>query len=481
MKFFGDKHVRISEVSREIKLKKLSPLDLTKQLLERTKRLNATLNAYCTLTEEEALSAAQAAEREIRRGKYRGPLHGIPFSIKDNIATRGIRTTAGSKILSEWVPDYDATVVERLKKAGAIILGKTNMHEWASGGTTINPYFGTTLNPWDPKRIPGGSSGGSAAAVAAGLCLGSIGTDNAGSVRNPASFCGTLGLKATYGRVSRFGDVPGTGGFSSDHFGIFTNTVRDCALVLREIAGQDSKDPLSSNEPVPNYSRFIGKKVKGLRAGILRGYFEANVSLEVRTAFEEVVKSLRSLGMKIDDVTIPHLDLVPAVQTVTSRVENVANVTNYLKMRPRDFSPSLLYRHICSLMIPAVTYVTAQRVRRLICDEFANVFKRTDVLLLPTTPVPAPTINECKEGFLQVDGKRVALQTANGSLGTTCTIPFNVTGLPAITICCGFSSAGMPIGLQIAGRAFEEGLLFQVADAYERATSLHEKHPRLDL
>jgi len=432
-----------------------------------------------TLTEERALADARVADKEIRRGRYRGPLHGMPFSIKDNLATKGVRTTAGSKILSEWVPDYDATVVERLKQAGAVILGKTNMHEWASGGTTINPYYGTTHNPWDPKRVPGGSSGGSAAAIAAGLCLGSIGTDNAGSVRNPASFCGTVGLKATYGRVSRYGDVPGTGGFSTDHFGIFTKTVRDCALVLRVIAGHDHKDSLSSEEKVPDYSRSIGNKVKGLKIGILRGYIEENISDEVKKAFEEAVKLLQSLGMKKEDVSIPHMDLIPAVQTATSRVENASSLVNYLRSRPRDFSPSLLYRHIQALMIPASTYVTAQRVRRIICQEFENALEKLDVIVTPTTPTPAPTIEECEQGFTNVNGKRVSLQTLSGSFGTTCTIPFNVTGLPAISVCCGFSSSGLPIGLQIVGGAFQEGMVFQVAHAYEQSAKWYERRPRL--
>ncbi len=320
MKALDIEQVTIGEISSYLRRKKLSPVDLTSFLLAKTKKLNPVLNAYVTITEELALADAKAAEREIQEGRYRGALHGVPFSIKDNIATRGVRTTAGSKILSEWVPNYDATVVDRLKQAGAIIVGKTNMHEWASGGTTINPYYGTTFNPWDTTRIPGGSSGGSAAAVAAGLCLSSIGTDNAGSVRNPASFCGTVGLKATYGRVSRFGDVPGTGGFSTDHFGILARTVKDSALVLASLAGEDPKDPLSSNEAVPNYLHSIGKSIKGLRVGVLRGYAEDNVSRDVKSALENSIELLQSLGMQKTEITIPHSVLIAAVQMVTSSV-----------------------------------------------------------------------------------------------------------------------------------------------------------------
>ena len=467
----------IGEISPHIRNKKVSPVELTELFLQRIKRLNPVLNAYVTLTDERACADAKAAEKEISHGRYRGPLHGIPVSIKDNLATRGVRTTAGSKVLAEWVPDHDATVVERLKKAGAIILGKTNMHEWASGGTTINPYYGTTFNPWDLKRIPGGSSGGSASAVAASLCLASIGTDNAGSVRNPASFCGTVGLKATYGRVSRFGDVPGTGGFSSDHFGIFSKSISDCATVLKNIAGYDARDPLSSEYPVPNFSRDIAKTVKGLKFGILRGYFEEKVSGEVKTAIAEAARLLQSLGMKKVDFSIAHLDLIPAVQTVTSRVENIVHLMPHMKSRPNDFSRPLLHRLIGSLMIPASTYVTAQRVRRIICDEFEKAFEKLDVIITPTTPITAPTIEECKQGFVEIGGERTALQPAGVSLGTICTVPFNVTGLPAVSLCCGFSSLGLPIGLQIVGGNFEESRIFQVGHAYEQAAKWFERRP----
>ena len=477
MKSVDIEQATISDISSHLRRKKLSPVELTSVLLAKTRKLNPVLNAYVTITEERALADAKAAEQEIQQGRYRGALHGVPFSIKDNIATQGVRTTAGSKILSEWVPNHDATVVGRLKQAGAIIVGKTNMHEWASGGTTINPYYGTTFNPWDTTRIPGGSSGGSAAAVAAGLCLGSIGTDNAGSVRNPAAFCGTVGLKATYGRVSRFGDVPGTGGFSTDHFGIFTKTVKDSALVLTSLAGADPKDPLSSHEAVPNYLHGIGKSIKGLRVGVLRGYAEDDVSRDVKSALEDGVELLQSLGMQKTEITIPHSGLIAAVQMVTSRVENVSNLGDYLRARPQDFSRSLLLRHIGSLMISGSTYVAAQRVRRIICQEFSRAFENLDVIVTPTTPLAAPTVEECKQGYVEVDGRKVAYQNPAGSFGTIFTIPFNLTGLPAISVCCGFSSLGLPIGLQIVGPAFRETTIFQVAHAYEQAAGWYRRRP----
>lgn len=469
----------ITEVSPRIRDGEISPVELTNHYLSRIKKLNPILNAYVTLTEEQALVDAKKVEKEIQSGKYRGPLHGIPFSIKDNLATRGVRTTAGSKILSDWVPDMDATVVARLKEAGAIMLGKTNMHEWASGGTTINPFYGTTHNPWDTERIPGGSSGGSAAAVAASMCLASIGTDNAGSVRNPASLCGVVGLKATYGRVSRFGGIQGTGAFSMDHFGIFTKTAEECALVLNAIAGVDPKDPLSADEPVPDYSKNIGKDIRGLRIGIVKGYFEDLLVDEVKGAFTRAIELLGSLGTSTEEITIPHVDLIPAVHTCTSRVENIAAHVQYLRTRPRDYSPSMLLRQIWALMIPAHTYVTAQRVRRVISQEFDEALRRVQVIVAPTVWMPAPKIEDCDRGFVEVDGKRISLEDAQGNLGIRCTIPFNITGLPAISVCCGFSSSGLPIGLQIAAGPFQEGTLFQLAHAYERLAEWTNRKPQL--
>ena len=369
-------------------------------------------------------------------------------------------------------------MVARLKAAGAIILGKTNMHEWASGGTTINPYFGTTYNPWDRKRIPGGSSGGSAAAVAADMCLGSIGTDNAGSVRNPASLCGIVGLKATYGRISCFGGVPGTGGYSLNHFGTFTKTVGDAALVLTAIAGYDPQDPLSADEPVPDYSKSIGKRVKGLKVGLIKGYFDDIMLGDVAKSFGEATRLLESLGMRIEEVSIPHMDLIPAVQNCTSRVENVSAHDRYLRSRPRDYSAELLYRYIHALMIPAATYVNAQRVRRIICQEFDEVMSRVQVIIAPTS-IPAPTIEECNLGHMELSGKKIALRPSTMNRSTWGTIPFNVIGYPALSVCCGFTSSGLPLGMQVVGGPFQEGIVLQVAHAYERAAQWYKRKPNL--
>jgi len=470
----------ISEISPRIESGAVSPLELTSLIFDRIRRLNPVLNAFITPTEEQAIAEAKRAEKEIQSRKYRGPLHGIPFSVKDNLAMKGVRTTAGSKILSEWKPDHDATVVTRLREAGAILLGKTNMHEWAMGGTTINPFYGTTFNPWDRTRIAGGSSGGSAAAVVSSMCMASIGTDNGGSVRNPASLCGVVGLKPTFGRLSHFGGVHGTGGYSTDHFGIFTKTVEDCALVLKATAGYDPLDPLSSDEPVPDYSKSIGKKVGGLKVGVIR-YFEDLMVSEVKNAYEEAIQSLKSVGMIIEEVSIPNIDLIPAIWVCTSRSENVSAHYHYLRTRPRDYSQTVLHQNICALTITAETYVTAQRVRRIICQEFDEAFKRVDVIITPTGPMPAPTIEECKRGYVRVDGRELKLQSSGMNFRSLCTVPFNVTGLPALSVCCGFSALGLPIGLQIVGRPFEECMVFRVAHAYEREAEWYKKKPQLKM
>jgi len=469
----------ISDLAPGLRRKEISPVELTRLYLERAKRLNPLLNAYITLTEEQALADAARAEREIQQAQYRGPLHGIPFSIKDNLATRGIRTTAGSKILADWVPDFDATTVQRLKDAGAILLGKTNMHEWALGGTTINPFYGTTRNPWNVDHIAGGSSGGSAAAVAADLCLASIGTDSAQSVRNPASMCGIVGLKPTYGRVSQYGTVAGTGAYSTNHTGILARTVEDCALVLQAIAGHDARDPLSANEPIPNYSKSIGRDVKGIKVGILRGYFDEFIGKEVRESLSEVVLALRSLGMQTDEVTTPHMDLIPAIKVCTSRVENAAAHDPYLRTRAQEYSKPTLHSYISALLTPATTYVMAQRARRIVCAEFDDLLKRVQLLALPTIGFPVPSIEDCKQGYVEIDGKKLPRQDARGGLESLCCIPFNVTGLPAISVCCGFSQSGMPLGLQIVAGSFQEQLVFQAAYAYERLTEWHKRRPTL--
>ena len=472
-------NLTIAQLAPQIESHNISPLEVTQLFLERIERYNPTLNAYVTVTAENALADARKAEVEIARGQYRGPLHGIPFSIKDNLATKGVRTTAGSKILDDWRPDFDATVVAKLRQAGAIILGKTNLHEWALGGTTINPFYGTTRNPWDLSRIAGGSSGGSAAAVAASLCLGSIGTDSAQSVRNPASMCGIVGLKPTYGRISQYGTVPGTGAYSTNHTGILTKTVQDAAIVLESVAGHDPNDPLSADEPVPSYRECIDKSVKNLCVGILRGYFEEVMAVEVRETFYEAIAVLKNLGIESEEVTIPHMDLMPAVKVCTSRVENASAHDHNLRTRPRDYSPQTLHAYLSALLIPASTYLIAQRARRVICDEFHGLLKKVQLFAIPTVGFTVPTIEECNAGWLNINGKKIKRQDERGGADSLCAIPFNVTGFPSMSVCCGFSKSGTPIGMQIASGPFQEELIFSVANAYEQATGWHKRRPTI--
>ena len=467
----------IARLAGRIERGEVSPLDLTNLVFERIERLNPVLNAYVTLTKEQALADAGAVAKEIENGRYRGPLHGVPVSIKDNIAIKGVRTTAGSKTLSEWKPDHDATVVTRLRAAGAVILGKTHMHEWAKSSHTNNVFYGPSRNPWDVTRATGGSSGGSAAAVAASLGLASIGTDSAGSVRNPAALCGIAGLKATHGRVSVSGGVSGTGPGSINHFGVLAKTVEDCALVLNCIAGADPRDPYCAEVPVPDYTHDLAGGVEGLRVGLVRGYFNALMFDEVRQVFDEAVRFLGSLGVETEEVEISHMEALPAVQACIARVEDMPDHDHYLRTRPRDYSPGMLRNLIGSLLISGSAVNTAHRVRRLIYEGFERAFERVRVMVVPTISFPAPTIEELDRGSAHIDGREVRLSDRRGNLFTLCTIPFNQTGLPALSVCCGFSPSGLPIGMQIVGRPFDEETVLRVGHAYERAAGWYKRTP----
>ena len=469
----------ISRLAGQIESREVSPVDLTNLVFERIERLNPVLNAFVTLTKDQALADAGTAAKEIESGHYRGPLHGIPLSIKDNIAVKGVRTTAGSKTLSDWMPGHDATVVSKLGAAGAVILGKTHMHEWAKSSHTNNMFYGPSRNPWDVARATGGSSGGSAAAVAASLCLASIGTDSAGSVRNPAALCGVAGLKPTHGRVSLFGGVPGTGPGSINHFGVLAKTVEDCSLVLSCIAGNDPRDAFSADVPVPDYSRSIGNDVSGLKVGLVRGYFDDLMFDEVRQVFTEAVRFLGSLGLATEEVAVPHMELLPAAQACIARVEDMPDHDRFLRTRPRDYSPGMLKNLIGSLLIPGSAVNTAHRVRRLVYEGFERAFERVQVMVVPTIAFPAPTIEELDRGSARIDGREVRLSDRRGNLFTLCTIPFNQTGLPALSVCCGFSPSGLPIGMQIVGRPFDEETVLRVGHAYERAAGWYKRRPDL--
>ena len=451
-------NLSISEVAPKIRSGEVSPVALTKLYIERIERLNPLLSAYLTPTPESALEEAAAAEKEIRSGGYRGPLHGIPVSIKDNFATRGVRTTAGAKALSDWKPDFDATVVSSAAGGRRRQPGQDQHARVGQGKPRGEPVLRHSLATLGTATgYPGGSSSGSAVAVAAGMCMASVGTDAAGSVRNPSSLCGIVGLKPTYGRVSVFGGVPGTGGYSTNHFGPLTRTVADCATMMQVIAGHDPQDPLSSREPVPDYAEVLGSPIEGMRVGIIKGYFERFASNEVSQALANALDTLRSLGMAVEEVTVPHMDMIPAVQLCTSRVESTADAEYYLRNHARDYSPSMLSTQIQALTVSGFAYNQSQRIRRLICEGFDEALDRVDVIVAPTSPVPALTIDESMSSFVTVDGRKTALQGRDGNFLTLCTMPFNVNGLPSLSINCGFSEGGLPIGMQIAARRLSRG------------------------
>lgn len=460
----------IQRAAELIRKKAISPLEITRACLARIEEWNPHLNAYITVLADMALAQAQEAERAILRGGYLGPLHGVPLALKDTFATKGVRTTCGSKILEKNVPDYDATVVERLRKAGAVFLGTLNLHEFAFGPTTANPHYGIGRNPWDRERIPGGSSGGSGAAVAASLCLGSLGTDAGGSIRLPASLCGIVGLKPTYGRVSRFGTIPLS--LTLDHTGPMTRSVADAALLLQVVAGADPRDPSSSAQPVPDYSRALTGEVKGLKIGLPREYFADYMDGEVREAVRAAIQVLADRGAAVKEVSLPHCRYVPAAFVGLVLPEASSGHAHYLKTRAQEYGSEVRALLYIGLLLPASRYVQAQRVRTLIIQDLAEVLQRVDVLALPTVAIPAPRIGQQS---VTLGDKTVNVIAALDRF----TLPFNLAGLPAITVPCGFTSGGLPIGLQLAGKAFAEPTVLRAAYAYEAQTSWHTRHPPL--
>lgn len=460
----------IAGLAPEIKSRKISPVELTRLFLDRIERLNPVLNAYVTVTADDALAQAKRAEEEIAQGRYRGPLHGIPFSIKDNIATQGVRTTAGSKVLDNWIPDFDASVVARLKDAGAMILGKTNLHEWALGGTTINPFYGTTHNPWDLNRIAGGSSGGSGAAVAASLCTASLGSDTGGSIRIPSAVCGVVGIKPTYGRVSRYGAIPLA--WSIDHVGPLAKSVEDAALLLAALAGPDPKDTTGSDRPVPDYTQGLSGEVGGVRLGIPEQYFFEHVDPEILTAVQQAIRSLEQLGASAQPVSLPHLENCAAMEAHITLAEATSYHEPHMRTRIDDYGDGVRIDLEAGRYLLATDYVKSQRARALLLEVFGRAFEQVDVIVSPTLPAFPPLIGE-----LYVQSGDLREHVIDAFLRFS--IPYNLTGLPAISVPCGFSSSGLPIGLQIAGRAFDEPTVLRVAHAYEAHTEWHLRKPSL--
>lgn len=460
------------ELADLIRRKKVSPVEVARAYLDRAQRLDSVLRAYITVTAEDALKEARRAEKALtRRGTLR-LLHGLPLALKDLAATKGIRTTCGSKILANWVPDEDATIVVKFREAGAVLLGKLNMHEFAYGPEGFNPHYGMPQNPWDKAnpRYPGGSSSGSGVAVAAALCAGAIGTDTGGSIRIPASLCGIAGIKPTYGRVSRYGIVPLS--WSMDHAGPMTRTVADSALMLQAMAGYDPKDASSSPIPVPNYLGDLEKGVKGLRVGIPKGGFFEALDPEVGEAVHAAIGVLRKLGARVGEVSLPHIHHTPGVSFAIVSTEAVAYHEPYLKTRAHEYGEDVRARLLTGQFVLATQYLKAQRARTLLRQEVETALRKVDVMVLPTTPIPAP----------KVDLESVTLGGESYDIRSTLTRLTrlaNVTGHPALSVPCGFTSERLPIGLQILGRAFDEATVLRVGHAYERATPWHNYRPPL--
>ncbi len=460
----------ISQLAPKVKSRKISPVDLTRAVLEQIEKLDPILNAYITVDAEGALKAARTAQRQIAKGKYLGPLHGIPISLKDLYDTKGMLTTAGSKIMRDRIPAEDATSVARLRAAGAIIVGKTNLHEFALGSTTQNPHFGGTRNPYDTGRIPGGSSGGSAAALAADMCIASTGSDTGGSIRTPAALCGIVGLKPTYGLVSLHGIVPLA--WSLDHVGPMTKCVRDAAIMLSAMAGYDPKDPASAKEKVPAYARALKNDVKRLRIGIDPSFCFGGVDDEVAVAVRKALELLEGLGARVVGVHLPNIELTSVVESILITAEPAAYHEDNLRNRAADYGEDVRALLEGGSVFSAVHYIKAQRLRRIIQQEFAEAFNKIDLFAMPGAPVAAPLIGAetVSIGDTEVDLAMALIRFA---------CPSNLTGLPAISVPCGLGRQGLPIGLQLVGRAFDEATLLRAAYTFEaNATPLPK--PRVE-
>ena len=461
----GELHyLTIGEAAPLIASGELSPVELTRAYLDRIEAVDGRLDSYVTLTSELALSQARQAEAEIRAGNCRGPLHGIPIALKDLYDTAGIRTTAMSRVTPDRVPDEDATTVAKLYEAGVVLLGKLAMHEFALGGPDFTSLFPPARNPWNTEHMPGGSSSGSGAAVAAGLCMCALGSDTGGSIRGPASMCGIVGIKPTFGRVSNYGVVPLS--WSQDHCGPMTWTVEDTAIMLQAIAGYDPKDPTTADVPVQDYLAGLRDGVRGLTIGVPREYFyeEApGVDVQVIEAAERALEALSELGAEIRDVEIPHIKYAQAANQVIMMSEAYSFHEANLKSRRQDYGDMVRNRFLLGGLLSASDYNQALRVRRVIKDEMADALHQADVLVTPTYASPAPKI----EGY--AGGTTLTQPSFTG--------PFNVSGLPAVSTPSGLSGDGLPMGLQIVGRPFDEATALRVAYAYEQTARFIDRRP----
>ena len=481
--------MKVKELSEKLSAKKISSLEITQGYFKKIENLNSKLNCYLTLCKEGALKQAKESDARRAKGETRGPLDGIPIALKDIFVTEGVQTTCASKILGNYLPPYDGTTSAAFKKAGAVMLGKLNMDEFAMGSSNEFSAFGPVRNPWNLETIPGGSSGGSAAAVAADLCTAATGTDTGGSIRQPASLCGIVGMKPTYGRVTRYGLIAFAS--SLDQAGPMTKDAADCALMLNVMAGHDPMDSTSLELPVPDYTASLGKSVKGLKLGLPKEYFIEGLDPEVKQSIETAAKKFEELGATVEAITLPHTKYAVPSYYIIAPAEASANLARYdgvrfgvrakeaedllelyEKSRTQGFGPEVTLRIVLGTYVLSTGYydayyLKAQKVRTLIKRDFLEAFKKYDAILTPTTPTPAFKLGEKTDDPLKM------------YLSDIFTIPANLAGLPGLSLPCGFSKAGLPIGLQLIGKHLDEEKLLQIAFAYEAATEWHTRRPAL--
>jgi aspartyl-tRNA(Asn)/glutamyl-tRNA(Gln) amidotransferase subunit A len=453
----------LTEAAQQIRSKRVSPVELTQLCLQRIERLNPKLNAFITVTAETALQQAHAAEAEIQRGQWRGSLHGIPIALKDLFDTAGVRTTAASGVFKDRVPTQDSEVVRRLKAAGAVLLGKLNMHEFAYGGSSVVSFFGPVRNPWSPEHMAGGSSSGSAVALAAGLCYGSVGSDTGGSIRQPSAYCGTVGIKPTYGRVSTRGVVPLS--WLYDHVGPMTRTVADAAAMLQALAGYDPEETTSVDAPVPDYTAAL-RQTGPLRVGVPRKYFYEGLHPEIESTMNAALAVIGKLAASVREIEMPASN-----DTTILRAEAYTYHAENIKKTPELYQPETLKRIHAGEDVSMAAYVQARRQVDQYRRDVRKVFETVNLLVTPTTPVPPFTIAELLADMDNLRTKEI--------LSLRNTRPFNILGLPSISVPCGFTKNGLPIGLQITGAPWAEGNVLRLAHAYEQQTEWHTRRPAI--
>ena len=457
-------YLTITEAAAGLRRKDFSPVDLTNACLQRIEAIDGKLHSFLTRTGDLALKQAKQAEKELSSGEDRGPLHGIPIALKDLYATKGIRTTCHSAVLQDWLPDIDAAAVTKLQEAGTILLGKLGMHEFAFGGPSLDAPFPAVRNPWNTAHIPGGSSSGSGAAVAAGLCYGALGSDTGGSIRTPSAHCGIVGIKATYGRVSRQGVVPLS--WSLDHAGPMARSVEDAALLLQVIAGYDAKDPASAELPVPDFRAPLTAGIKGLRIGVPRAnWFDENKGTDpqTETVFHHALRTMEALGANIVEIDGRPFSLARMANQTILTAEAYAYHEKRFQADPMQFGTSVRRRMLEGAFLSAADYITALRARTVLNEKIRANFSQVDALATPTVARPPEAFD--------------ALDPNEQNLRPSFTNPFNLTGLPAISLPCGFTPDGLPVGLQIIAKAFHETTCFRIGYAYEQATTWHEQRP----